>query len=200
MEIRNRVTGDLTTVSQFKALHPNTSFPKQVSVQTLDSYGYDPVLNGVQPIPGEYEVVVRDGVEEVGGQWFTKFAVVDMFQDLVDEENTVVKTVQEQKDEYDAKLLAHRLKAADYKGFWRSLIRSNTYAALKASAKVDLEANVLATELISLLSDAKTGNLDAEALQAGIWEVVAALTPELTVELQGLMNNHGLGDYTLAPA
>ena len=46
MEIRNRETGAVTTVSQFKASYPNTSFPKQITDDILVSYGYDPVLDG----------------------------------------------------------------------------------------------------------------------------------------------------------
>ena len=46
MEIRNRESGAVTTVSQFKASYPNTSFPKVITNDILDSYGYDPVLNG----------------------------------------------------------------------------------------------------------------------------------------------------------
>lgn len=197
MEIRNRTTGELTTVSQFKALHPNTSFPKQVTTEILDSYGYDPVLNGAQPTAGSYEKVVRDGVELVNGQWFTRFTLAPMFEDQYDESMSVVKTVAEQIAEYEQTLVVSRMKTADYKGFWRSLIRSAVYSSIKSSAKTSLEENVMATELISLLGDAKSGNLDAEALQQGIWEVVAALTPELVTELEALMNQYGLSDYTL---
>jgi len=46
MEIRNRSTGAVTTVSQFKSEHPTTSFPKQITIEVLNSFGYDAVLNG----------------------------------------------------------------------------------------------------------------------------------------------------------
>tara|TARA_Y100000004_G_scaffold31402_1_gene32847 strand:+ start:867 stop:1388 length:522 start_codon:yes stop_codon:yes gene_type:complete len=86
MEIRNRETGALTTISQFKADHPNTSFPKQITVDILDSFGYDPVLNGVQATTTPpYEMSVRDGVEEIDGQWFTRFVVGPIFTDTTTE-------------------------------------------------------------------------------------------------------------------
>ena len=86
MEIRNRETGELTTVSQFKAQHPQTSFPKQITVEILDMYGYDPVLNGpAATTSGPYEISVRDGVEEIEGQWFTKFVVGPIFADADEE-------------------------------------------------------------------------------------------------------------------
>jgi hypothetical protein len=71
------------TESEFRSLHPNTSFPPQLTVELLDSFGADPVLNGSQAQPTRYQVSFRDGVEEVNGQWFTKFSVADMDADAI---------------------------------------------------------------------------------------------------------------------
>ena len=82
MEIRNRETGEVTTVSQFKAQHPNTSFPKQITTEILDGFGYDPVLNGPSAtVTAPYGVSVRDGVEQIDGQWFTRFVAGPVFTD-----------------------------------------------------------------------------------------------------------------------
>ena len=90
MEIRNRSTGELTTVSQFKASQPNTSFPKQITTEVLDSYGYDAVLNGAAAtVTAPYGVSTRSGVEEISGQWFTKFIAGPVFTDTTDSEGTV---------------------------------------------------------------------------------------------------------------
>ena len=90
MEIRNRSNGELTTVSQFKATQPNTSFPKQITTDILDSYGYDPVLNGAAAtVSAPYGVSTRSGVEEVKGQWFTKFIAGPVFTDTTDDEGKV---------------------------------------------------------------------------------------------------------------
>ena len=90
MEIRNRTTGELTSVSQFKASQPNTSFPKQITTDILDSYGYDPVLNGPEAtVTAPYGVSIRDGVEEINGQWFTKFIAGPVFSDTTDDEGNV---------------------------------------------------------------------------------------------------------------
>ena len=90
MEIRNRSTGDLTTVSQFKASQPNTSFPKQITTEVLDSYGYDAVLNGAAAtVTAPYGVSTRSGVEEVDGKWFTKFIAGPVFTDTTDSEGAV---------------------------------------------------------------------------------------------------------------
>ena len=92
MEIRNRSTGDLTTVSQFKASQPNTSFPKQITTEILDSYGYDAVLNGAQAtVTAPYGVSTRSGVEEIDSKWFTKFIAGPVFTDTTDSEGAVTK-------------------------------------------------------------------------------------------------------------
>ena len=90
MEIRNRSNGELTTVSQFKATQPNTSFPKQITTEILDSYGYDAVLNGAAAtVTAPYGVSTRSGVEEIDGKWFTKFIAGPVFTDTTDSEGNV---------------------------------------------------------------------------------------------------------------
>lgn len=78
MELRIRDTGQVMMESEFRSLHPNTSFPQQLSVSLLNEFGADPVLNGAQPTATKYQTIVRDGVEEINGQWFTKFIAIDM--------------------------------------------------------------------------------------------------------------------------
>ena len=104
MEIRNRSNGELTTVSQFKASQPNTSFPKQITTEILDSYGYDPVLNGAAAtISAPYGVSTRSGVEEISGQWFTKFIAGPVFTDTTDDEGKVT-TAAENEAAYKANI------------------------------------------------------------------------------------------------
>lgn len=83
MEIRLRSTGQVMTESEFRAAHPNTSFQQQLTVEILDGFDADPVLNGPQPSADRYQIVVRDGVEEINGKWFTKFVLVDMDADAI---------------------------------------------------------------------------------------------------------------------
>ena len=82
MEIRNRSTGTLTTVNAFKATKPNTSFPKQMSENCLNDYGYDVVLNGAAAtVTAPYGRSTRSGVEEKSGKWYTKFVAGPIFAD-----------------------------------------------------------------------------------------------------------------------
>ncbi len=90
MEIRNRETGAVTTISQFKASYPNTSFPKNITSEILDSYGYDPVLNGpAAEVTAPYGVSVVDGVEEIDGQWFTRVVAGPVCTDTTDDDGNV---------------------------------------------------------------------------------------------------------------
>ena len=90
MEIRNRSTGELTTISQFRASRPSTSFPKQITTEILNNFGYDPVLNGpAATVTAPYGVSIRSGVEEVDGQWFTKFIAGPIFTDYRDVEGNL---------------------------------------------------------------------------------------------------------------
>lgn len=81
MEIRIRDTGALVTEQEFRAMHPNTSFPAQLSAQLLDDMGADVVFEGPQAQPTRYQTAYRDGVEQIGGKWFTKWSVADMDDD-----------------------------------------------------------------------------------------------------------------------
>ena len=86
MEIRNRSTGAVTTVAAFKATKPNTSFPKQMSENCLNDYGYDVVFNGpAATVTAPYGVSTRSGVEEKDGKWYTKFVAGPIFANTDDE-------------------------------------------------------------------------------------------------------------------
>ena len=50
MELRVRETGQIITEREFRSLYPNTSFPKQLTIEILDARGVDPVLEGPQAI------------------------------------------------------------------------------------------------------------------------------------------------------
>jgi len=91
MLIRIRSTGQTMYESEFRSINSNTSFPPQISVEILNEFGADPVLNGAQPTPTFYQFVIQDGVEQVGGQWFTKFICVDMDQEAKDAKDAQCK-------------------------------------------------------------------------------------------------------------
>lgn len=75
MLIRIRDTGDVVTDQQFRADRPNTSFPPVLSVSLLDDFGADPVLDGPQPTGEPWQTAQADGVEQIDGQWFTRWTL-----------------------------------------------------------------------------------------------------------------------------
>lgn len=83
MEIRIRETGQVMFEGEFRALHHNTSFPYVIDEATLDEFGADVVFEGPQASPTRYQVAYRDGVEQIEGKWYTKYAVADMDADAI---------------------------------------------------------------------------------------------------------------------
>ena len=100
MELRNQSTGAVITDRQFRDSNPSVSFPRVLTTEILNEYGYDPILEGPQAtVTSPYETSVRDGVEEINGQWFTKYVVGPTFTDTTDEDG-VVTTAADNKAAY----------------------------------------------------------------------------------------------------
>jgi len=85
-------------------------------------------------------------------------------------------------------------RRVDYKRFWDNLLGSSVYQTIKSEAKLSLEANVLATEFIALLSDAKQGNANVEKIQESLTEMVTSVsfTAEELAELQQIFIQSGM--------
>ena len=92
MEIRIRETGQVVQEGEFRSLHPNTSFPVQLTAQIINDAGADIVLEGPQASPTRYQTAYRDGVEQINGNWYTKYSVADM-----DDEAKAVKDAEQAK-------------------------------------------------------------------------------------------------------
>ena len=105
MEIRNRETGAVITISEFKAEHPRTSFPKRITAEVLDGYGYDVVLNGPDAdLSGPYQVNQRDGVEQINGKWYSRYVAGPVFTD--NDEQTAAEQEAAYRSEVDTKVAA----------------------------------------------------------------------------------------------
>ena len=83
MEIRLKETGAVITESEFRALHPNTGFPSQLTEQIINAFGGDIVFEGPQAQPTRYQIGFRDGIELVNGKWFNKYSVADLDADAI---------------------------------------------------------------------------------------------------------------------
>lgn len=105
MEIRIRQSGQVVTEQEFRALFPNTGFPVQLTEQIINDFGGDVVFEGPQPQPTRYQVAYRDGVQQIGGKWYTKYSVRDMTADekaAVDNATrmSIVDSVQKRLDDF----------------------------------------------------------------------------------------------------
>lgn len=83
MEIRIRSTGQVVSDTEFRAAHA-AILPTILTAEVLDENGADPVLNGAQPVAGEFQRVVRDGEEQNAFGWFSKYIVEDWSQEEID--------------------------------------------------------------------------------------------------------------------
>ena len=91
------VVGDVA----FRQLFPNTSFPKLLTEEIVNDFGYDYVLSGTEPsVTPPYESSFRDGLEEKSGKWYTKFKKVtldDTGKSSLDSEIATIK--REERDQ-----------------------------------------------------------------------------------------------------
>lgn len=141
MELRNRATGAITTDSQFRAEFPTTSFPRRLTPEILASYGYDPILEGPQAtVSGPYQYSQRAGIEEINGQWFTKYIAGPVFTDT--EEATAAEqeaAYKAQKDEQQAKSIRTdrntRLAACDWTQLTDAPVDATSWATYRQALR-----------------------------------------------------------------
>lgn len=82
MQIRIRETGAVMYKGEFRQLHPNTSFPPQISEAILNDFGADVVFEGPQASGGTvYQYSQAAGVEQINGKWYTKYVLGPVFTD-----------------------------------------------------------------------------------------------------------------------
>lgn len=83
MEVRLRSTGQVMLEGELRQWAKDNNGPSwdQTTDEVLESLGADVVFEGPQASPGRYQVAYRDGVEQIGGKWYTKYSVADMDAD-----------------------------------------------------------------------------------------------------------------------
>jgi hypothetical protein len=88
--------------SEFRQLHPSTSFPQQISEAALNDFGADVVFEGPQASGGTvYQYSVYGGVEQLDGKWYTKWNLGPSFFDTQDADGRVT-TAAENEAAYKA--------------------------------------------------------------------------------------------------
>ena len=107
MEIRVRATGAVMFEDEFRAFQKAIGGPswEATTDEVLEALGADVVFEGPQATGGTvYQFSMRQGVEQIGGKWHTKYVLGPVFTDNEDataaEQEAAYKT---QKDAEQAK-------------------------------------------------------------------------------------------------
>jgi hypothetical protein len=116
MQIRIQSTGEVVSEQGFRAMHPNTSMPQQLTETSINELGGDVVFEGPQASGGTvYQYSQAAGVEEINGKWYTKYILGPVFIDgetTAAEQEAVYKAAKDAEQaksiraERDAKLAA----------------------------------------------------------------------------------------------
>lgn len=110
MQVRIRTNGQVMYESEFRALHPNTSMPQQLSEELLNAFGADVVFEGAQASGGTvYQYSQAQGVEQINGKWYTKYVLGPTFIDTV--EDGVTTTALQHETAYKAQKDAEQAKS-----------------------------------------------------------------------------------------
>ena len=85
MEIRIRETGAVMFEGELRSYLQANNGPSYeiLTPEIAEALGVDVLLEGPQASPTRYQIAYRDGVEQIGGAWFTKYSVADMDADAI---------------------------------------------------------------------------------------------------------------------
>lgn len=91
MQIRIRETGAVVTEHEFRAMHPNTGFPSQLTENIINDFGGDVVFEGPQASGGEFwQYSMPNGLKQLNGKWYTNYVLGPVFSDITKEDGTVI--------------------------------------------------------------------------------------------------------------
>lgn len=108
MEIRTQ-DGQVMFESEFRSYIKANGGPTwdQTTPEILQALGADMVLEGPQAQPTRYQTAFRDGVQQIDGQWYTKYSVADLDADgIAAKDAEQAKAVRTDRDQ--------RLKDSDW--------------------------------------------------------------------------------------
>jgi len=114
-EYRIKATGQVKTQGEIRKMHPNTSFPRSWSQETLDFIGIDPVLSVDKPAPSSnLKEVIRNGVEQnENNEWQYSWAEVNKFSS-VEQEQEYLNSLTSAQDQSQRQLRDMHLLSTDY--------------------------------------------------------------------------------------
>jgi len=103
-------TGTPKTKVQLRQENKHMSLPEAWTDATLEALGVARVTKTAAPDVGEWQVAVKDGVEQVDGVWREKWVTQEMFteytEEVTDEEGVTTTVTHTVQDQIDAKVAA----------------------------------------------------------------------------------------------
>ena len=99
-------TGTPKTKVQLINENKHMSLPSSWTDATLEALGVARVTKTTAPDVGEWQVAVKDGVEQVDGVWQEKWVTQEMFTEYTETDEDGVETTVTVKDQIDAKVAA----------------------------------------------------------------------------------------------
>ena len=99
-------TGTPKTKVQLRQENKHTSLPEAWTDATLEALGVARVTKTDAPDVGEWQVAVKDGVEQVDGVWQEKWVTQEMFTEYTETDEDGVETTVTVQDQIDAKVAA----------------------------------------------------------------------------------------------
>ena len=103
----------------------------------------------------------------------------------------------------EEKSLEQKISQIDYNGFWNDFSETSAYDRIREGAMTSLPVNTVATELIALFADAKSGTIKVEKIQNCLDFIFANIqfTQEELQEIQEIFIGTGMHyQYTIAIA
>ena len=105
MEILLLDTQEIISDNELRQRNPNVSFPTVLSPEILSDFNAVAILEGPQAtVTPPYEYSQRNGIEEINGNYFTKYIVGPVFTD--NESQTAVEQLADYKNNIDAQQAA----------------------------------------------------------------------------------------------
>ena len=99
-------TGTPKTKIQLKQENKHMSLPEAWTDATLEALGVARVTKTDAPDVGEWQVAVKDGVEQVDGVWQERWVTQEMFTEYTETDEDGVETAVTVQDQKDAKVAA----------------------------------------------------------------------------------------------
>jgi hypothetical protein len=86
------------------------------------------ILEGQQAQPSRYQIAFRNGVEQIDGQWYTKYSVAEMDADAITAKNAEqAKSIRTQRDD--------KLKASDWTQVADAPVDKSAWATYRQSLR-----------------------------------------------------------------